>query len=124
MTLNKLDKIVEELSNLTLLEANELSQILEKKWGVASIMAAPQAQQTSSESKEKQEKQDFEVVLKSCGQAKIAIIKLVKDILGLGLREAKALVDKAPVALKTLPKKKAEEVKEQLEKAGGIVELK
>ena len=119
-----LDKIVKDLSSLTVIEAAELSKLLEEKWGVsAAAPVAVAAAATSDETAE--EKSDFEVVLKEIGTNKIAVIKEVRTITGLGLKEAKDLVEAAPKPLKQgVAKAEAEEMKKALEAAGAKVELK
>ncbi len=121
-----LDQIAEDLSNLTVLEAADLSKLLEEKWGVSAaapvaVAAAPAADAGG----EAAEKDEFDVVLTSFGQAKINVIKEVRAITSLGLKEAKDLVESAPKEVKTgLSKGDAEKIKEQLEAAGASVELK
>ena len=121
-----LDKIVKDLSSLTVIEAAELSKLLEEKWGVsaaAPVAVAAASAATSDEAAE--EKSDFEVVLKEIGTNKIAVIKEVRTITGLGLKEAKDLVEAAPKPLKQgVAKADAEEMKKALEAAGAKVELK
>ena len=121
-----LDKIVKDLSSLTVIEAAELSKLLEEKWGVsaaAPVAVAAASAATSDEAAE--EKSDFEVVLKEIGTNKIAVIKEVRTITGLGLKEAKDLVEAAPKPLKQgVAKAEAEEMKKTLEAAGAKVELK
>ena len=119
-----LDKIVKDLSSLTVIEAAELSKLLEEKWGVSA--AAPVAVAAAATSDEvAEEKSDFEVVLKEIGTNKIAVIKEVRTITGLGLKEAKDLVEAAPKPLKQgVAKAEAEEMKKTLEAAGAKVELK
>ena len=119
-----LDKIVKDLSSLTVIEAAELSKLLEEKWGVsAAAPVAVAAAATSDETAE--EKSDFEVVLKEIGTNKIAVIKEVRTITGLGLKEAKDLVEAAPKPLKQgVAKAEAEEMKKALEAAGAKAELK
>ena len=121
-----LDKIVKDLSSLTVIEAAELSKLLEEKWGVsaaAPVAVAAASAATSDEAAE--EKSDFEVVLKEIGTNKIAVIKEVRTITGLGLKEAKDLVEAAPKPLKQgVAKAEAEEMKKALEAAGAKVELK
>ena len=119
-----IEKIVDELSALTVMEAAELSKALEEKWGVtAAAAAAPVAAVGPAEAAE--EKTDFTVVLASAGSNKIAVIKEVRAITGLGLKEAKDLVEGAPKDLKEGVKKdEAEELKKKLEEAGATVELK
>ena len=119
-----LNKIVESLSSLSVVEAAELSKLLEEKWGVsAAAPVAVAAAATSDETAE--EKSDFEVVLKEIGTNKIAVTKEVRTITGLGLKEAKDLVEAAPKPLKQgVAKAEAEEMKKNLETAGAKVELK
>ncbi|EMD83487.1 50S ribosomal protein L7/L12 [Pacificimonas flava] len=121
-----LEKIVEQLSELTVLEAADLSKMLEEKWGVsaaAAVAAAPAAAGGAAEAAE--EKTEFDVILTGDGGKKIQVIKEVRAITGLGLGEAKALVEGAPKPLKEgVSKDEAEEVKKKIEEAGGTVELK
>jgi large subunit ribosomal protein L7/L12 len=120
-----LNKIVEDLSSLTVLEAAELSKLLEEKWGVSAaapvaVAAAPAGGEAAVE-----EKTDFDVVLTEAGANKIAVIKEVRTITALGLKEAKDLVEGAPKPLKQgVAKAEAEEMKKALEAAGAKVELK
>jgi large subunit ribosomal protein L7/L12 len=122
-----LQKIVDDLSSLTVLEAAELAKLLEEKWGVSAaaavaVAAAPGAGGGAAAAEEKTE---FTVVLASAGDKKIEVIKEVRAITGLGLKEAKDLVEGAPKPLKEgVSKDEAEKVKAQLEKAGAKVELK
>ena len=122
-----LDKIVEELSNLTVMEAAELSKRLEDEWGVSAaapvaVAAAPGAGGDAGGAAEKTE---FDVVLASAGDKKINVIKEVRAITGLGLKEAKELVEGAPKPVKEgASKDEANELKEKLEGAGATVELK
>ena len=121
-----LNKIVEDLSSLTVLEAAELSKMLEDKWGVSAaapvaVAAAPAAGGEAAA----EEKSEFDVVLSESGSNKIAVIKEVRTITGLGLKEAKDLVEGAPKPLKQGVKKEdAEAMKKSLETAGAKVELK
>ena len=119
-----LNKIVDELSKLTVVEAAELSKQLEEKWGVtaaAPIAAAPAAGAAAPA----EEKSDFTIFLASVGDKKINVIKEDRVITGLGLKEAKDLVESAPKEVKKgVPKKDAEEFKKKLESAGAKVELK
>jgi large subunit ribosomal protein L7/L12 len=121
-----LNKIVEELSALTVLEAAELSKLLEEKWGVsaaAAVAAAPAAAAAAGPAAEEQT--EFDVILTGDGGKKINVIKEVRAITGLGLGEAKALVESAPKAVKEgVNKDEAEKIKKQIEEAGGTVELK
>jgi len=119
-----LNKIIDELSKLTVVEAADLSKQLEEKWGVTA--AAPvQVVPTTSAAAPAQEKSDFTIFLTAIGDKKINVIKEVRAITGLGLKEAKDLVEAAPKELKkSVPKKDAEEAKKKLEAAGAKVELK
>ncbi|TDH36107.1 50S ribosomal protein L7/L12 [Pseudohoeflea suaedae] len=121
-----LAKIVEDLSNLTVLEAAELSKMLEEKWGVsaaAPVAVAAAAGGAAAEAAE--EKTEFDVILADAGANKINVIKEVRSITGLGLKEAKDLVEGAPKPIKeAISKGEAEELKKKLEEAGAKVELK
>ena len=122
-----LDKIVEELSSLTVLEAAELSKMLEEKWGVsaAAPVAVAAAAGGAADAPAAEEKDEFDVVLASVGDKKINVIKEVRAITGLGLKEAKDLVESAPAPVKEGAKKEeAEEIKKKLEEVGASVELK
>ena len=121
-----LNKIIDELSNLTVVEAAELSKQLEEKWGVtaASAVAAPAAGAAAGGAPA-EEKDEFTIVLASAGDKKINVIKEVRAITTLGLKEAKDLVEGAPKEIKSgVNKKDAEEMKKKLEAAGAKVELK
>ena len=118
-----LNKIIDELSKLTVVEAAELSKQLEEKWGVTA--AAPAAAAPAAGAAPAEEKSDFTIFLSSAGDKKINVIKEVRAITGLGLKEAKDLVEGAPKEVKKgVPKKDAEEAKKNLEAAGAKVELK
>ncbi len=123
-----LEKIAEELSNLTVLEAAELSKLLEEKWGVsaaAPVAAAAAPAAGGGDAAAAEEKDEFDVILASAGDKKINVIKEVRTITGLGLKEAKDLVEGAPKPVKEGAKKEeAEEIKKKLEEAGATVELK
>ena len=123
-----LNKIIDELSSLTVLEAAELSKLLEEKWGVsaaAPVAAAAAAPGAGGGEAAAEEKTDFDVVLAEAGSNKIAVIKEVRTITALGLKEAKDLVEGAPKPLKQgVAKAEAEEMKKALEAAGAKVELK
>ena len=122
-----LKKIVEELSSLSVIEAAELSKLLEEKWGVsaAAPVAAPVAAPGAGGEAAAEEKSEFELFLSEIGSNKIAVIKEVRTITGLGLKEAKDLVESAPKSIKKdVPKTEAEEMKKSLETAGAKVELK
>ena len=118
-----IQKLVEELSKLTVLEAVELSKALEETWGVSAAAAVAVAAGPAAAAAE--EKSEFDVVLADAGANKLAVIKAVKDITGLGLGEAKALVEGAPKTVKeAVAKDEAEKMKATLEGAGAKVELK
>ena len=121
-----LEKIAEELSALTVIEASELSKLLEEKWGVsAAAPVAMAAVAPGAAADAPEEKTDFDVILSSFGEKKINVIKEVRAITGLGLKEAKDLVESAPKPIKEgVPKDEAEELKKTLEGAGATVELK
>lgn len=123
----KVEKMVAEVEELTVLELSELVKALEEKFDVSAAApammmagAAPGAGEAAAE-----EKTEFDVVLSSCGDKKINVIKVVRAITGLGLKEAKALVDSAPGPIKEgVPKDEADQIKTQIEEAGGSVEVK
>ena len=118
-----LNKIIEDLSSLTVVEAAELSKQLEEKWGVTAIAAAAPAAAAGAAPEEA--KDDFTIMLMSAGDKKINVIKEVRAATSLGLKEAKDLVEGAPKEVKTgVNKKDAEEIKAKLEAAGAKVELK
>jgi large subunit ribosomal protein L7/L12 len=120
-----LSKIVDELSSLTVLEAAELAKLLEEKWGVSAAAAVAVAAGPAAAAAPAEEKTDFTVVLAAVGDKKIEVIKEVRALTGLGLKEAKHLVEGAPKPVKEgVPKDEAEKVKAQLEKAGAKIELK
>jgi len=121
-----LEKIAEELSALTVLEAAELSKLLEDKWGVsAAAPAAVAAAPAAGGGEAAEEKTEFDVVLAAFGEKKINVIKEVRGITGLGLKEAKELVEGAPKVVKeAVSKTEADEIKAKLEAAGATVEVK
>jgi large subunit ribosomal protein L7/L12 len=123
-----LNKIVDDLSALTVLEAAELSKLLEEKWGVsaaAAVAVAGPAAGGAAAAPAAEEQTEFDVILTGDGGKKINVIKEVRAITGLGLGEAKALVEGAPKAVKEgVNKDEAEKIKKQIEDAGGTVELK
>ena len=123
-----IEKIAEDLSALTVLEAAELAKLLEEKWGVsaaAPVAVAAATGGTDTGGSAAEEKSDFDVVLTSAGASKINVIKEVRAITGLGLKEAKDLVEAAPKSVKeAVSKDEAEEIKGKLEAAGASVELK
>ena len=120
-----LSKIVDELSKLTVLEAADLAKMLEEKWGVSAAAAVAVAAAPGAAAAAVEEKTEFTVVLASAGDKKIEVIKEVRAITGLGLKEAKDLVEGAPKPVKEgVNKEEADKIKAQLEKAGAKVELK
>ena len=121
----KFKKLVDEVEKMTVLELHELVKVLEKKFGVSAQAVAMAAPGAAGDSESDDESQDsFTVLLKSVGDQKIAVIKAIKALLGLGLKEAKDLTDEAPSVLKEGVKKaEAEEIKTKIEEAGGAVEL-
>lgn len=120
-----LDKIVEELSALTVMEAAELSKLLEEKWGVSAAAPVAAAAAAGPAAAAAEEKTEFDVILTGFGAEKIKVIKEVRAITNLGLAEAKALVEAAPKAVKEgASKDEAAKIKAQLEAAGATVEVK
>ena len=122
----KVEKLIEEVKSLTVLELSELVKALEEEFGVSAaapvaVAAAPVAGGAAAA----EEKTEFDVVLKAAGDNKIKVVKAVKDITGLGLKEAKAIVDEAPKTVKEkVSKEAAEDIKKQLEELGAQVEVK
>jgi len=120
-----LNKIIEDLSSLTVVEAAELSKQLEEKWGVTAAAAVAAAPAAGTAEAPAEEKDEFIVMLTSAGDKKINVIKEVRAVTSLGLKEAKDLVEGAPKEVKSgVNKKEAEEIKSKLEAAGAKVELK
>ncbi len=125
---DKVTKLIEDVKSLTVLELSELVKALEEEFGVSAaapvaVAAAPAAGGAAAAGVE--EKTEFDVILKSSGENKIKVVKIVKDITGLGLKEAKAIVDEAPKAVKEkVNKETAEDLKKQLEELGAQVEIK
>ena len=124
-----IEKIVDEISNLTVMEAAELSKALEEKWGVSAAaavaVAAPGAAASDAGGDAAAEKSEFDVILTAAGDKKINVIKEVRTITGLGLKEAKDLVEAAPKPVKEgASKDEAEEIRKKLEEAGASVEVK
>jgi len=120
-------KIAEDLSSLTVLEASELAKMLEEKWGVsaAAPVAAAVAPAAGAGEAPAEQKDEFDVILAAIGEKKINVIKEVRAVTGLGLKEAKDLVEAAPKAVKeAVSKEDADKIKEQLEGAGATVEVK
>jgi large subunit ribosomal protein L7/L12 len=123
------DKVVEQLGGMTVLELVELKNKLEEEWGVTAAapmaMAAPAAAAGGGDGAAAEEKTEFDVVLTGAGGQKIQVIKVVRAVTGLGLKEAKDLVDGAPNAVKEgVPQEEADSIKAQLEEAGAAVEIK
>jgi large subunit ribosomal protein L7/L12 len=122
--MEKFKDILDQIEKMSVLELNELVKAIEEKFGVSAAavaVAGPAAGGAAAE----EEKDSYTVVLAAAGEQKIAVMKIVKDVLGLGLKEAKDLVDGAPATLKEgMKKAEAEEVKKKIEEAGGKVELK
>ncbi len=128
LTEEKMDELITTLSDLTILEASDLVKKLEEKWGVSAaapvVVAGGGAAGDDAEPAAAAEKDEFNVVLTGPGEKKIQVIKVVRELTGLGLKEAKELVDSAPKAVKEgASKAEAEEIKNKLEEAGGAVEL-
>jgi large subunit ribosomal protein L7/L12 len=122
-----LKAFAEQLVNLTVKEVNELAQILKDEYGIepAAAAVAVAGPAAGGEAAAAEEKTTFDVILKEAGGQKLAVVKLVKDLTGLGLKEAKDLVDGAPKELKSgVAKDEAEALKKQLEEAGAVVEIK
>lgn len=118
-----LKKLAEELVNLTVLEVNELSTILKDEYGIEPAAAAVVVAAGGAEAAEEQT--EFDVILKEAGASKLGVVKLVKELTGKGLKEAKDLVDSTPAVVKeAVSKDEAEALKKQLEEAGAVVELK
>ena len=129
--MTKVDQVAEQLDQLTLLEAAQLSKLLQEKWGVSAAapmavaampgMAMPGAGAPAAE----EEKTEFDLVLTGAGDKKIQVIKVVRELTGLGLKEAKAVVDEAPKPVKEkVSKAEAEDMKKKLEEVGAAVEIK
>ena len=120
-----LNKIIDDLSSLTVVEAAELSKQLEEKWGVTAATTAVAAPATTNDAEPAEEKNEFTIVLAAAGDKKINVIKEIRAVTSLGLKEAKDLVEGAPKEVKSgVNKKEAEEIKKKLEAAGAKVELK
>jgi large subunit ribosomal protein L7/L12 len=120
-----LAKLVDELSGLTVLEAAELSKMLEEKWGVSAAAPVAMAAAPGAAAAAVEEKTAFDVILASAGAQKINVIKVVRELTGLGLKEAKDLVEGAPKPVKTgVTKEEAETMKKKLTEAGATVEVK
>lgn len=120
------EELIDTLSNMSILEVTELVSELEEKWGVsaAAAVAAPVMAPGGEGAEAEEVKDEFDVVMSSFGQSKVPVIKAVRAITGLGLKEAKELVESAPATVKeALPKAEAEEIQKQLEEAGATVDL-
>ncbi len=125
MASEKILKFVEEIKTLTVLELNELVKAIEEEFGVSAAAPVVMAGGPAVAGPAEEEKSEFDVILADAGASKMGVIKLVKDITGLGLKEAKALVDGAPKPIKEkISKADAEDIKKKLEEAGAKVELK
>jgi len=125
MASEKILAMIEEVKALSVLELNELVKALEEEFGVSAAAVAAAAPAAGAGAAAAEEKTEFDVILASFGDAKMGVIKAVKDVMGLGLKEAKELVEAAPKALKEgVSKAEAEEIKAKLEEAGAKIELK
>ncbi|WP_458862522.1 50S ribosomal protein L7/L12 [Acidaminobacterium chupaoyuni] len=125
MASEKIANLIEEVKVLTVLELSELVKALEEEFGVSAAAAVAAAPAAGAAAPAAEEKTEFTVMLTSAGSAKMGVIKVVKEVTGLGLKEAKELVDGAPKAIKeNIGKDEAEELKKKLEEAGASVELK
>lgn len=122
---SKVEKLLDELSSLTVLEASELKKMMEEKFGVTAHAPVAVAQAQTAAAPESEEKDTFDVILASSGDKKIEVLKVVREVTGLGLKEAKDLVDGAPKPLKNGVKKdEAQNIKKKIEACGAKVELK
>ena len=120
-----LDKLVDDLSGLTVIEAAELSKLLEDKWGVSAAAPVAAAAAPAEAAEAPEEQTEFDVMLTSFGEKKINVIKEVRAVTGLGLKEAKDLVEAAPSAVKEgVSKDEAEAIKKKIEEAGATIEIK
>ena len=123
--MSDLKKLAETLVNLTVKDVNELATILKEEYGIEPAAAAVVVSGAAGGGAAAEEKSEFDVILKNAGASKLAVVKLVKDLTGAGLKEAKDIVDGAPAPVKTgVPIDEAEALKKQLEEAGAEVELK
>lgn len=122
--MEKIEKLIEEIDALTVVELNDLVKAIEEKYGVSAVAAAAPAAGGAAAGAAAEEKTSFDVVLAEAGDQKIKVIKVVRDATGLGLKEAKDLVDGAPKAVKEgVKKEEAEELKAKFEEAGATIEL-
>lgn len=125
MASEKITNFVEEIKTLTVLELSELVKAIEEEFGVSAAAPVMVAAAAGAGAAAAEEKSEFDVILKDAGASKMGVIKIVKEMTGLGLKEAKALVDEAPKTIKeAAPKAEAEEMKAKLEEAGATIELK
>ncbi len=127
LSTEKMEELISTLSDLTILEVSDLVKQLEEKWGVSAAAPVVVASAVAAEDvpAAAEEKDEFDVVLTGPGEKKIQVIKVVREITGLGLKEAKELVDSAPRSVKeAVAKAEAEELQKKIEEAGGVVELK
>ncbi len=124
MASEKTMKFIEDIKALSVLELAELVEAIQEEFGVTAVVAAAGAGAGAGAAAAEAEKTEFDVVLKSFGDAKMGVIKAVKDILGLGLKEAKAAVEGLGTLKEQVPKAEAEEIKKKLEEAGATIELK
>lgn len=123
--MSDLKNLAETLVNLTVKDVNELATILKEEYGIEPAAAAVVVSGAAAGAEVAEEKSEFDVILKSAGASKLAVVKLVKDLTGAGLKEAKDIVDGAPAPIKQgVPKDEAEALKKQLEEAGAEIELK
>ena len=123
--MDKFEKLIKEIETMSVADLHALVKALEEKFGVSAAAVAVQAGGAAGAAEAAEEKDAFTVVLSSAGEQKIAVMKVVKEVLGLGLKDAKDLVDAAPSTLKEgMKKAEAEDLKKQVEAAGGKVELK
>jgi len=123
--MNNISKLTEELSKLTIVEAAQLVKALQKKWGVENISMPNTAVASESSQTTKATKNTVDVIIHSAGDKKIQIIKMIKEITSLGLKDAKALIDAAPKAIKkNISASEAEKIKTMLEKCGASIEIK
>jgi large subunit ribosomal protein L7/L12 len=123
--MEKFNDILEKIEKMSVLELNDLVKAIEEKFGVSAAAVAVSGAPAAGAGAEAEEKDSFTVVLASAGEQKIAVMKVIKEALGLGLKEAKDLVDGAPATIKDGAKKEeAEDMKKKIEEAGGKVELK
>ena len=125
MASEKITNIIEEIKSLTLLEINDLVKALEEEFGVSAVVAAAGPAAGGAAAPAAEEKTEFDVILKEAGAKKLDVIKVAREITGLGLKDAKDLVESAPKAIKEgVSKETADEIKSKLEAAGAVVEIK